>query len=205
MRFPFSFTMSSAINFKRAVPLTGLLLLTISAYADVCVWRDPDRTMQKIFPAARDYKTVIVKMTPDKISAIEGKLGAKLDDSEKQEISFYDIMGIESGHPQKVGTIIALAGKGEYGVIEVVIGVDARGRIVGTYIQRSRERATHELESVQFLEQFKSRTEKDSFDVSSGIKPAGPDEDAESSSKVVAFVVHKMLLFYDVLREGGKV
>lgn len=204
MRFPYNFTMNSATNFKRAAVLTAaLLLLATQSYGDVCVWRDPDRTMQRIFPAARDYKTVIVKMTPDKIAAIEERLGAKLDDSEKGEISFYDIMGIEGGHPQKVGTIIALAGKGEYGVIEVVIGVDARGRIVGTYIQRSRERATHELESSQFLEQFKGRTEKDSFDVGAAIKPAGPN--AEAASKIVAFVVHKMVLFYDVLREGGKV
>lgn len=169
----------------------GFLISALPARADVCVWRDPERTMQKIFPQARDYKTITVKMA-DKIPAIEKQLGAKMDESEKGEFNYYDILG-GSG---KLGTIMALAGKGEYGVIEVVIGLDANGKIVGAYIQRSRERGTKALESADFLSQFAGKTKNDGF---GGIKPA---PGAENASQVVTFVVKKMLVFHDVLTNG---
>ena len=182
--------------------LLCIALTATSTRADVCVWRDPERTMQKIFPQARDYKTVTVKMTPEKVAAIEKTIGTNLDDSEKQEFNFYDINGVVRGKPQRIGTIIALAGKGEYGVIEVVIGIDGDGKIVGAYIQRSRERVTHALESAEFLDQFRGKTERSGFEVGHEIKAASSD--AESASRVVAFEVRKMLVFHEVLMQGGQ-
>ncbi|HWC60796.1 MAG TPA: hypothetical protein VHC44_13965, partial [Verrucomicrobiae bacterium] len=124
--------MNSANSFSRALIVAlGLWLLAAPVRADVCVWRDPERTMQRIFPEAHDYKTITVNMA-DKVSAIEKQLGAKMDDSEKGEFNYYEITGASG---QKIGTIMALAGKGEYGVIEVVIGLDGNGKVVGAYIQ----------------------------------------------------------------------
>lgn len=202
MRFLYSFTTNLATSSKRtAILVLCLVLVASSAHADVCVWRDPERTMQKIFPSARDYKTVTVKMTPEKINAIEKAIGTKLDDSEKNEFSFYQVTGmLAGGKPGVLGTIIALAGKGEYGVIEVVIGVNEDGKIVGAYIQRSRERTTHDLESVNFLNQFKGKTEASGFDVGKDIEPASAS--AERGSQVVTFVIRKMLAFYDVLQRS---
>lgn len=190
-----SSTLNSANSFKLTLLVAVVLLAVVTPVrADVCVWRDPERTMQRIFPQARDYKTLTVKVTPDKVAAIEESLGAKMDESEKKEFNFYDITG-GSG---KMGTIMALAGKGEYGTIEVVIGVDPSGRIVGTYIQRSRERVSRALQSPEFLNQFAGKTNKDGFD---NIKPASPD--AKSASGVVASVIKKMLVFHDVLTKGS--
>lgn len=202
MRFPYSFITNSVTISKRAAAVVlCLVLVATSARADVCVWRDPERTMQKIFPQARDYKTVTVKMTPERIANIEKSLGAKLDDSEKNEVSFYRVTGIVAGgKPRVLGTIIALAGKGEYGVIEVVIGVNEDGKIVGAYIQRSRERTTHDLESATFLDQFKGKTEASGFEVGRDIKPTSAS--AEPGSQVVTFVIRKMLVFYDVLQRS---
>lgn len=200
MSLPRRSTLNSAGCFRVCLLLLlGGLLLAAPAGADVCVWRDPERTMQKIFPQAHDYKTITVKMTPEKIAAIEKRLGSKLDDSEKAEFNFYDIMGAGKGH--KIGTIIALAGTGEYGAIEVVIGVDGKGKIVGAYIQRSRERTTKALRSPKFLGQFTGLDKENGFEVGKDIKPASAG--AEPSSKVVAFVVRKMLVFHDVLTKGG--
>jgi len=179
-----------------------LALFAAPARADVCVWRDPERTMQNIFPEARDYKTITVKFAPDKVSAIEKQLGAPIEEASQGEFNFYDIIGAAGGKPRKMGTIIALAGKGEYGVIEVVIGVDNAGKILGAYIQRSRERVTKVLESPAFLDQFKGKTKAGSFDVGSAIKPASAD--AEAASRTVAFVIRKMLVFYQVLDQGEK-
>lgn len=196
MRSRCSSITSSAASFRALRRIVVAVLLVGAAtplWADVCIWRDPERTIQKIFPTARDYKTVTMKITPDKAGAIENVLGAKLDDSEKGEFNFYDIVGLAHGKPQKLGTLIALAGRGEYGVIEVVIGVDPTGRIVGSYIQRSRERVTHALESPDFLNQFKGKTKDDRFDVGSALKPAAGD--ALEASRTVALVIKKMLVF----------
>ena len=201
MRSPLKSISSSATGFS--VSLLVALALWLSAAplrADVCVWRDPERTMQKIFPAARDYKTITVKMTPPNMAAIEKAVGAPLDESEKGEFNFYDITGSVGGKTQTIGTAIALAGKGEYGVIEVVIGIDPNGTIVSAYIQRSRERVTKAIESPEFLKQFAGKTKADGFDVGKDIKPASPG--AESASRVVAFVIKKMLVFHDVLTSG---
>lgn len=188
-----SFILSLAIGFSLWLPVR-------SARADVCVWRDPERTMQRIFPQARDYRTRTIKMTPEKIAAIEQAIGAPLDESEKREFDFYEITGLVDGKVQTLGTIMALAGKGEYGTIEVVIGVDSGDKLVAAYIQRSRERVTKALQSPEFLKQFAGKTKDDGFDLGKDLKPASPD--AEAASRVVAFVVKKMLVFHDVLTKG---
>ena len=158
--------------------------------------------MQKIFPEARDYKTRTLKMTPERIGAIERALGEALHASERREFDVYDIVGEVRGKPEKLGTIMALAGKGEYGAIEVVIGVDPSGKVLGAYIQRSRERATKALQAPEFLEQFAGKTQKHDFNIGKGIKPAGAG--AEAASQVVSFVIKKMLVFHDVLTETEK-
>lgn len=192
---------SSAIGFNAPLLLAlALWLSTAPLHADVCVWRDPERTMQKIFPQARDYKTRTLKMTPERMAAIEKALGTKLEDTERKEFDLYEITGQLDGKPQKLGTVLALAGKGEYGTIEVVIGADAGGKVVGAYIQRTRERVSKALQSPEFLNQFAGKTKNDGFDVGKDIKPANAD--AEAASRVVAFVVKKMLVFHDVLTSG---
>lgn len=188
------------MNFKsssrRSLALIAAVLLASSAYADVCVWRDPERTMQRLFPAARDYKSVIVKLTPQHIAAIEKTLGAKLDPAETREFNFYDITGVADERATKLGTVMALAGKGEYGAIEVVVGLDTANRIVGVYVQRAREKGRKALEADAFLQQFAGKTYGD--DIVGTVRPASPDTPA--ASRTIAAVVQKMLLFHDVLR-----
>lgn len=188
----------------RTALLAAALFVVVApaARADVCVWRDPERTMQRIFPAARDYKTITIKMTPETIAGVEKAIGGPLEDSEKSEFNFYELTGTVGGKTQRIGTIMALAGKGEYGAIEVVIGVDETGKVVGAYIQRARERATKTLQSPSFLEQFVGKTKNADFEVPEPILPASLE--AEAASRVVAFVIKKMLFFHDVLTNGAK-
>ena len=83
-----------------------------------------------------------------------------------------------------------------------MIGVDTGGKIIGAYIQRSRERATRALQSAAFLSQFNGKTKADTLVVGTGLKPAGAD--AEAASRIVALVIRKMLVFHDVLAKGGR-
>ncbi len=203
MQSRFRFITSSADISRRLLPALGaLLVFAAPAFADVCVWRDPERTMQKLFPAARGYRTTTVKFDAGKVRAVEQALGGRFDEASAGEFNFYDIMGVVQGKPRKLGTLMALAGKGDYGVIEVVIGVDTNGKIVGAYIQRSRERVTRALQSPAFLSQFNGKTTRDEFQVGPSLKPAAAD--AETASRTVAQVIRKMMVLYDVLAKGGR-
>ena len=194
--------LNSAIGSSaRLIIALALWLSAAPLRADVCVWRDPERTMQKLFPQARDYKTRTLKMTPERIAAIEKAIGMPLENTERKEFDLYEITGSQDGKPQKLGTVLALAGKGEYGSIEVVIGADSAGKLVGAYIQRTRERVSKALQSPEFLKQFAGKTKNDGFDIGKDIKPASAD--AERASRVVAFVIKKMLVFHDVLTSGA--
>lgn len=196
---PDNSTSSFRAAFSIVLGLLAWLAALAPARADVCVWRDPERTMQRLFPTATDYKTVTTRMTPALIAEIEKSLGLPLEASEKKEFDTYDITSSAGGKPVVLGTVLALAGKGEYGAIEVVIGVDPAGRIIGAYIQRSRERVTAALQSPAFLRQFAGKTMRDRFEIGGGLQPASAP--AEPASRTVAFVIRKMLIFHAVLRK----
>lgn len=165
-----------------------LLLLPQAAQADVCVWRDPERTMTRLFPDAQDYITVDRKMNDSLVARIEEVLGEPLEDTEKKEFSFYEI---KAGQ-HSLGWVLALAGTGVYGVIETVIGLNPDGSIRGVYLQRIREPQRKDLSADEFLNQFKGKTLQDSFDVQ--LVP-----DAEKPAREIARLVKKMLAFHAVL------
>ena len=103
----------------------------------LCVWRNPERTMTKIFPTAKDYTTVNMQVSAQKREAIENELGFKLLAGQRDQFQYFKMMG-ENG--VVLGTIIAASQKGEFGAIEFVVGFDTAHVITDLYIQRSREK-----------------------------------------------------------------
>lgn len=152
--------------------------------------------MRRLFPNARDYKTITIKMTDERVQAVEGFWGGKLEPSEKKEFNFYEITAVLESEPQQIGTVIALAGKGKYGAIEIVIGVDKSQRISGVYIQRSRERANKVIKSKEFLAQFVGRSTDDTLKFPDGL--VGADK-APVGTETVRATIRKMLCFYRAL------
>ncbi|MGE3682650.1 MAG: hypothetical protein AB7G93_13070 [Bdellovibrionales bacterium] len=150
--------------------------------------------MNKLFPEAEDYSTITIKLTPEHISAIEKRLGSPLDESEKHEFNFYELKSKAGGKVKTLGQAVALAGKGEYGAIEVVIGVDPTRKIRAAYIQRSREKAKREIE--EFLTQFKGKALGDPLEFGKDLK--NPRSAAEAAN-VVRITIKKMLAFYEEL------
>ena len=103
----------------------------------LCVWRNPERTMTKIFPDAKDYATVNLKIPSNQQQAIEKELGFELLAGQRDKFQYFRMSG-ENGN--QIGTIIAASQKGEFGAIEFVFGLDTSHTINGLYVQRSRER-----------------------------------------------------------------
>lgn len=179
-----------------AVAAAVMMLVPLRARGDVCVWRDPERTMAKLFPNASDYRTVTKRITPELARTIEERVGARLDDSEKSEFNFYEITGRAGGRTERLGTVLALAGTGDYGAVEVVVGLGPDDRVAGAYIQRARERHADKLRSDEFLGQFRGKSAKDS---PATWRNARLVEEAPTASRSVVLAVHKMVVFHDVL------
>lgn len=173
------------------IPL--LLLVPGLAQADVCVWRDPERTMVRLFPEARDYKTEIYYLEPAQIERIEALAGEPLLPSEKKEYNIYAI----TGEGRTVGWVLALAGTGEYGAIETVVGLDTDRRIRGVYLQRIRERRRDALRNDAFLGQFQGKTVNDAIE-------AKPVAGAETASTEITRLVKKMLAYEAVLNGNSE-
>ena len=162
-------------------------------FAGICLWRNPDKDIKKIFPQATHYKSIIRKYNKEEKKKIEKLIGKNLDVDET-EFTFYQIFS----NKKRIGTVLTHAEKGGYGVIEVVIGLDTLRKVVKVLIQRDREIKSKELRSENFLKQFKGKSFKDTIEVGKTIKPI---KGAEKATKAIAFSVKKMLIIYEILKE----
>ncbi|MBD3391189.1 MAG: hypothetical protein GF418_03965 [Chitinivibrionales bacterium] len=93
--------------------------------------------MTRIFPGAKDYKTMVVKIGKEERGKIEETLGWELLPGQRETFQYFDMLDAAG---TRIGTIIAASQKGEYGAIEFVVGIDTKNTVCGLYIQRSRER-----------------------------------------------------------------
>ncbi len=170
----------------------GFGLLATSAYAALCVWINPDRDMKKFFPGATGYATEVSKYTKAQESEIEKRIGVQLDPDEN-EFKFYRVK--KDG--KVVGTVLTHQGRGKYGAVQTVAGLDPAGTVIGVYVQRHREPTN--LNAPAFLKQFVGKDVADPIEVGKDIDPiSGHDK----SSQAVAFSVKKLLVVFDIL--GGK-
>jgi len=178
----------------------GLLLIGVSlASASLCVWRSPDEDIADIYTAG-SYKTVFQDISSDRQKVIEDRLGYALDPDETQ-FKFFPVF---KGDDQ-IGTVMTHAGKGQFGVIEIVVAVvdTGTGAIVkAVRIQRDREKAKAAIRSDEFLGQFKGMTSADDFSISdTSLKSAS--DDAVRSSQAIANAVRKLVIVYDVFYGPG--
>ena len=103
----------------------------------VCVWRNPERTMTRLFPAARDYQTVSLPITSAQLAAIESASGTTVLPGQRTQFQYFVMLDSAGA---TIGYTAAVTQKGEYGAIEFIIGLDRGFSVTGMYIQRARER-----------------------------------------------------------------
>lgn len=142
--------MRSIFSFISALLVISSLAAPASAEEMyLCVWRNPERTMARLFPEAKDYKTIAKKIDPDSLKTIEARSGRLLP-GQRDQFQYFELTGPGGA---LLGYVFAASQKGEYGAIEFVAGLDKEGRVKGLYIQRSREKES-EFKSREFLDQF---------------------------------------------------
>ncbi len=106
--------------------------------------------MTRIFPDAKDYRTVTLDISREDLQAVESAIGFPLLPGQREQFQYFEMTGKTGAI---IGYIIAGSQKGEYGAIEFVFGMDAAFTVNGIYIQRSRER-DRSFKEQPFLDSF---------------------------------------------------
>jgi hypothetical protein len=156
----------------------------------VCVWRNPERTMTRLFPEAKDYRTVTVPIPPDALARIEKRAGAALLPGQREQYQYFEML---DGDGKVIGHTQAMTQKGEFGAIEFVFGMDLQRRVNGLYIQRQRERDRNFREE-DFLARFRGVAPADADTLAD---PAG--DSGSTGTRAVTLGVRKALIEFDEL------
>jgi len=113
--------------------------------------------MTKIFPDARDYKSIAARIDAGQREAIEKNIGYQLLPGQQDVFQYYTMTDSEG---RSIGTIVPSSQKGEFGAVEFVFGYGPDMRIQGIYIQRARER-DRSFKKRDFLDLFVGRSIQD--------------------------------------------
>ena len=99
----------------------------------VCPWRQPQRDLLELFPAATNYFAE-TRILSGAMVPIQKRLGRAMTVDENP-------LRIFRVHRQEqwVGSVLLCRVKGEHGGIEMVIGVETNGAVRGVLIQSQRE------------------------------------------------------------------
>jgi Na+-translocating ferredoxin:NAD+ oxidoreductase RnfG subunit len=103
--------------------------------AQMCPWRNPDRDRRILFPQATRHQARTAILT-HLFAQLKEQLG-RWPTADDNPLYVYDVF--DGSKP--VGSIAARRVKGQYGALEIVVGVDTQGAVRGVLIQRSRETA----------------------------------------------------------------
>ena len=109
--------------------------------------------MSKIFPDAKDYKTITTKISNDLRKRIEAQTGHELLPGQRDQFQHFEMTGDKG---TVIGYIIAASQKGEFGAVEFVVGLDTTFMIQDLYVQRARER-DQSFKNRDFLDLFKGK------------------------------------------------
>ena len=104
-----------------------------SELTGVCPWRDAKADRARYFPTATETHDEMLALGRQRKAA-----AALLGRSPTAEESLLRVHRLER-NSMLVGTIVTRCLRGEAGVIELVLAVDAHGKVCGAHIQRMRE------------------------------------------------------------------
>uniref|UniRef100_A0A7C3UWS9 FMN-binding protein n=1 Tax=candidate division WOR-3 bacterium TaxID=2052148 RepID=A0A7C3UWS9_UNCW3 len=185
-----------SLPFRSIIILLGIFSLLGAQEAYICVWRNPERTMSKIFPDAFDYKTVNQKISAAKRDTIEERLKGKLLPGQREVFTYYELYNRDK---KLLGYILAASQKGEYGAIEFIFGLDKDLKIKNIYIQRARERDT-EFKKKDFLNQFLGKGVKDAQNLDKLIK----GKRTTATSAIITGVKKELIAFEELVLKMNK-
>ena len=155
------------------------LLIRTSSFAAVgCDLNDPDRDVQRFFPASTGYRTDYYTLKklgdPDILSKIQNRLGDKFKGLYETVDVPYTVYTVLK-NKDVIGYIHGVNQKGEYGGIQVFMALDPQGVISDLYFQKMTASYAEKFRDKKFTSQFKGMSIKDfaDYDPVSGKFPPG--------------------------------
>jgi hypothetical protein len=156
--------------------LFGLLMALMAAplrAAVGCDLNDPDRDVKRLFPESTGFKTLYVTISQkggvEMLRRVETRLGDKFKGLFETADVPYTMYQIFKGK-ELIGYIHGVNQKGEYGGIQVFLGLDREGTIRAFYFQKLTGQYAKQLRAEEFSRQFVGLNLKDftDYDVLSG-------------------------------------
>lgn len=170
----------------------------VSSAPGLCPWRDPKGDLRAFFPGADQYQTRRLALSGLRLP-IRKRLGpgATLDDNTLQSFPVF-----RGSVPQ--GAVLVQRTAGEYGAVEVVVGVDEAGRVRGVRVQRMREPdgVAQALTDPAWLGALRGKTADDGWRLGADV----PDRPAPArvEARLVVLTVRSLLIEYDEARKHGE-
>jgi hypothetical protein len=159
--------------------------------APLCPWREPERDLKMLFPAATGYKVERRILSGWRLE-LGGRLG-RAPAPDENAFRFYSIYREET----PLGTVLTRRIKGEHGAIELVLATDLERRVCGLHFQRLREPApiTCAIENAEWRQAFAGK-QADSQWKLGGHSPDVPPE-AQASAQAVLEGARSLLILLE--------
>lgn len=175
------------VPLETPLPVTGRKIIEA---APMCPWRQPKSDMAAFFPKATSYKLETVILTSH-FREFKTRLG-RLPTSDENPLYLHRVFAGSN----EIGSILVRRVKGEYGAIEIVLGIAKNGSVAGVRIQRMREpQATANALDAAWLRSFRGKNSADSWKLSD-VSPV-PDF-AKFSAQAIVEGVRSLLILHDV-------
>ncbi len=160
----------------------------------LCPWRNPQADMQAFFPGADRYQTRIMVLSGMRVP-LKQRLGPEtpLDSN-----VLYAYPVFQGQTPR--GAVMVQRAAGEYGALEIVVGVQLDGKIAGARLQRSREpdEVTTFLQSPHWLGGFQGKTAEDAWKIGVDLPVVPPI--AQKAAETTAKTVRMLLIEWELAK-----
>ena len=118
----------------------------------ICPWREPQRDLKTLFPEATQYVTE-TRILSQFMGTIHKRLNRPMTVDENPLRIYRATDGT-----RRMGAILVKRVKGEHGAIELVTGIDPRGRVCAVLVQSQREPDSVAQAITNWLPHFAGKT-----------------------------------------------
>jgi hypothetical protein len=160
--------------------------------APLCPWREPEADLKRFFPNATRYEVETLILSGSRGELAE-RLG-RIPTGDENALRLYRVFQ----ETELLGCVMTQRVKGEYGAIELVLGLDTRKRICGMRLQRMREPepVAHALENSEWLGSFTGKDAASAWKIGVDL-PEVPTE-ARVSAEAVVHGARSLLVLLEV-------
>lgn len=185
-----------------------LVLKTGTVFGAVgCTLTDPDRDIQRLFPAATNYKTEFFSIqesgVPGLRAEIEKKLGDTLDTVYEPNDVPYAFYAVLQGK-EVIGHVHGVNQKGRFGGMQLILATNPEGKILDFYYQKLTSPESKAFRSKEFTQQFVGLTLKEFYTEDLTKKIGDPTKDNAQDYAATLRGLKKNLVLYDFFILHGK-